>query len=310
MSAALTSAADSFRGIWPALSTPLEHDLRINHAKFARHALGLLGAGCAGVTPFGTTGEGPSFSVAERIEAVDQLIAAGVPAQRMIVSALCSAVPDALALTRHALERGAHGVMMLPPFFFKAVGDQAVVDAYSQLITAVGSDDWRLYLYHIPQVASVSLSHAAISELLARHGRVIRGIKDSGCDQAFSVSLARAFMPRITVYVGNEPDLRVMGRLGSTGAISGLANLAPRGVHRLVMAPDAPDTDAVEGPTLALLRILQRHSLLSAFKAGLALRDRDPTWLRVRPTLEPVSGASLGALETAMRDADLLRNDL
>lgn len=310
MTATRLPATDSFRGIWPALSTPLEHDLRINHRKFASHALGLLEAGCAGITPFGTTGEGPSFSVAERIEAVDQLIAAGLPAERMIVSALCSAVPDALALTRHALERGAHGVMMLPPFFFKAVGDQAVVDAYSQLITAVGSDDWRLYLYHIPQVASVSLSHAAISELLARHGRVIRGIKDSGCDQAFSVSLARAFMPRITVYVGNEPDLRVMGRLGSTGAISGLANLAPRGVHQLVMAPDAPETDAAEGPTLALLRILQRHSLLSAFKAALAVRDRDPTWLRVRPTLEAVSGSALRDIEAAMQAAGVLRNDL
>jgi len=305
-----TPAADSFRGIWPALSTPLEHDLRINHRKFASHSLGLLESGCAGITPFGTTGEGPSFSVAERIEALDQLISAGVPAERMIVSALCSALPDALALTRHALERGAHGVMMLPPFFFKAVSDQAVIDAYSQMITAVGGEDWRLYLYHIPQVAQVSLSHAAITELLARHGKVIRGIKDSGCDRDFSVSLAHAFMPRITVYVGNEPDLRVMGRLGSTGAISGLANLAPRGVHQLVMAPDAPETDRAEGPTLALLRILQRFSLLAAFKAALAVRENDPAWVRVRPTLQALSGAEVRDLESAMKSAGVLRNDL
>jgi 4-hydroxy-tetrahydrodipicolinate synthase len=39
----------------------------------------LIASGCGGVTIFGTTGEGPSFSMAERREALDQMIAHGVP---------------------------------------------------------------------------------------------------------------------------------------------------------------------------------------------------------------------------------------
>lgn len=69
-------------------------------------AASLIEAGCGGITPFGTTGEGPSFSVAERCEAVDHLIRSGIPAERLIVSTISAALPDTLALTRHALERG------------------------------------------------------------------------------------------------------------------------------------------------------------------------------------------------------------
>ena len=59
----------SYQGIWPALLTPLDANLDIDIPAFATHALKLLDAGCMGVTPFGTTGEGPSFNVAERLAA-------------------------------------------------------------------------------------------------------------------------------------------------------------------------------------------------------------------------------------------------
>ena len=41
-------------------------------------------------------------------------------------------------------------------------------------------------------------------------------------------------MPPMQVWVGNEPDLQVMAALGSVGAVSGIANIAPRLVARLV----------------------------------------------------------------------------
>ena len=66
----MTAPQTAYQGIWPALLTPLTADLSIDIPAFARHARHLLDEGCAGVTPFGTTGEGPSFSVAERMAAV------------------------------------------------------------------------------------------------------------------------------------------------------------------------------------------------------------------------------------------------
>jgi 4-hydroxy-tetrahydrodipicolinate synthase len=279
---------NAFRGAWPALLTPLDAQLRIDHDKFAAHAKERLANGCMGVTLFGTTGEGPSFSVAERREALTMMIARGVPAERIMVSTSCAALPETLELTRHAVDAGVHGCLMLPPFFLKGVSDEGILACYEQVLAGMPAHGWRLYLYHIPQVAAVGLSHAVIGRLIERH-RVIAGIKDSACDRAHSVGLAQAFMPPISVYVGYEPDLPTMGRLGSTGAISGLANFFGRVVTRMVLEPDAPGTARDAQRVDAMLALLKPHSLMPALKSVMATLHQDPGWLRVRAPLMPLS---------------------
>ena len=272
-------------GIWPALMTPLSADQSIDHPRFAAHAKGLLAAGCGGVTPFGTTGEGPSFSVAERRDAVDALIAAGVPPARILVSVGCAALPDAVELVHHAQDVGAWGVLLLPPFYFKGVPDAGVVDALSQVIAAAADRPLRVVLYHIPQVAAVSLSHGVIAEMLRRYPNNIVAIKDSQCDRAHSLALAEAFMPPLGVHVGNELDLPALAGRGSRGAVSGLANFMPRTVHRLATDADAARTAADHARIERLLGWLGGYALIPALKAIMAAQTGDAAWLRVRAPL-------------------------
>ena len=180
----------AFRGIWPALLTPLHADLSIDHAKLAAHCKSLIASGCPGVTAFGTTGEGPSFSLAERKEAIEQLIKNGIPAAQIMVSTSCAALPETLELTRHAVNAGVHGCLMLPPFFLKGVSDQGVIDCYRYVIDGLADDRLKLYLYHIPQVTGVGLSHNVIATLKNMYPNTILGIKDSACNTAHSVGLA------------------------------------------------------------------------------------------------------------------------
>jgi 4-hydroxy-tetrahydrodipicolinate synthase len=289
MTPTLTNSRNGFLGIWPALLTPLDAQLNIDHDKLAAHVLNLLTAGCGGVTLFGTTGEGPSFSVAERQQALEQLIAHGVPAERIIASTSCAAVIDTLTLTRHAVQLGVHGCLVLPPFFFKGISDEGILNAYVQIIEGVNRSDWRLYLYHIPQVIGVNLSPPVIAALLSRYPGLIAGIKDSSCDQAHSVALAKTFMPPITVYVGFEPDLPTLGPLGSTGAISGLANFIPRIVHRMVLDAQNPGIAQDMQRVKTLLAMLQPHSLMPALKSVMATLHNDSAWLRVRAPLVAMS---------------------
>jgi 4-hydroxy-tetrahydrodipicolinate synthase len=281
----LTNSRNGFQGIWPALLTPLDAQLNIDHPKLASHALSLISAGCGGVTLFGTTGEGPSFSLQERKDALEKMIANGVPAERIIASTSCAAVTETLDLTRHAVNLGVHGCLVLPPFFFKGISDEGILNGYTQIIDGVNRPDWRLYLYHIPQVIGVNLTHGVIAELLKRYPGIIAGIKDSSCDQAHSVALAKAFMPPITVYVGFEPDLTTLGPLGSTGAISGLANFMPRVVHRMVLESTASGTAQDAQRVQAILELLKPHALMPALKSVMATLHNDTGWLRVRAPL-------------------------
>lgn len=290
----------AFRGIWPALLTPLHADLSIDHAKFAAHCKSLIASGCPGVTAFGTTGEGPSFSLAERKEAIEQLIKNGIPAAQIMVSTSCAALPETLELTRHAVNAGVHGCLMLPPFFLKGVSDQGVIDCYRYVIDGLADDRLKLYLYHIPQVTGVGLSHHVISTLKNMYPNTILGIKDSACSTEHSIGLANAFMKDLTVYVGFEPDLPEMGRRGSTGAISGLANFMPRVVKRLVTQPDAATTPAERERIIKLLGLLEGYSLMPALKGIMALLSGDQTWLRVRAPLVALTPDEFKALEKSI----------
>lgn len=290
----------AFRGIWPALLTPLKADLGIDHGKFAAHCKSLIATGCPGVTAFGTTGEGSSFSMSERKEALEQLINNGVPAAQILLSTSCAALPETLELTRHAVRHGVHGCLMLPPFFFKGVSDQGVIDCYRYVIDGMAGTPFKLYLYHIPQVTGVAISQHVIATLKKMYPDTIVGIKDSAGNTEHSVGLANAFMKDLTVYVGFEPDLPEMGRRGSTGAVSGLANFMPRVVHRLVAQPDAPGTPADRERVLKLMGLLNGYSSMPALKGIMAILTGDPGWLPVRAPLVALSPEQFSALEKTM----------
>ena len=298
----------SYQGIWPALLTPLDANLDINIPAFAKHALHLLDAGCMGVTPFGTTGEGPSFSVAERMAAIDGLISAGVPAQRILVSTSCAALPDVVALTRHAVQAGAFGVLLLPPFFLKGVPDQGVIDFYSQVIDKVTNDRLRIVLYHIPQISGVGLSHHVVQTLVKRYPTTVIGIKDSGCERDVSLAFAKAFMPPLQVWVGNEPDLQTLAARGAVGAVSGVGNVMPRLLQRLVAEFEGANAARDQARVKAFIEILVNGwGMTAAFKGIMAILEKDPGWRRVRAPLVALDDTQMARLSAYMTVFDLDR---
>ena len=82
------------RGIWAATLTPLNADLQCDSETLAQHAFNLISRGCKGIVLFGTTGEGPSFSVAERIETLEKLICLGFPSEKIILAKEAPASPE------------------------------------------------------------------------------------------------------------------------------------------------------------------------------------------------------------------------
>ena len=289
------------RGLWCALLTPLDASGNVDYVRFARHARSLLGHGVDGVAPFGTTGEGQSFTVAERMAGVDALLAAGIPAKQMVAATGCAALPDTVALTRHGVKAGCAACLVLPPFFWKDASDDGLFRWYAELIEAVGDPRLRVILYHIPQVSAVPLSVDLVARLAAAFPGVIAGVKDSAGDWSNTAALL-ARVPQLAIMVGHEPHLPRLMKAGGAGTICGVANVYP-GLVRALLSPAV--TAADEARIATFLEIAFRQPLLPGMKAIVADRTGDPGWLASRAPLLPLDNAARTGLLAALEAAGL-----
>jgi 4-hydroxy-tetrahydrodipicolinate synthase len=295
-----TSAA--VRGLWCATLTPLDARGNADVTRLASHVRELFAHGVEGVAPFGTTGEFPSFSAAERMQGLESLLAAGIPATRIVPGTGAAALPDAVALTKHAVRSGTSRCLIVPPFFFKDVSDEAVYTYYARLIDAVGEPALRVYLYHIPQFSGVPVRPEVVARLAKAYPDVIAGVKDSSGDYKNTQRLlARA--PQLSILVGHEPHLPQLLRDGGAGTICGVANVFPA----LVAALFEPAVAAADEARLAtFLKVLFSYPFLSAFKAIRAAQTGDPGWNALRAPWLPLDEARHAKLLAELADAGLL----
>ena len=274
---------EAIRGFWVASATPLAADGSVDSAKLAAHAKQLFGKGVDGVVLFGTTGEGTSFNVAERIATIEAVLKAGVAPERIGIGGGFPAITDSIALTRVVLGLGLRHVLVLPPYFDRGVTAEGIEDAFAAIIDGVADDRLRAYLYHIPQTSGVAIPTTVAASLRKRYGKVVAGLKDSSGDfkqfQAF-----RAAAPELAITVGNEADIARAMAAGGAGTICGMANAVPELVKGMV------EGKSVEARMQAAIDIvLKTASFTATLKAILAAQTGDAAWQRVRPPLRASS---------------------
>lgn len=285
--------SDPIGGLWVAMATPLDAAGNVDHPAFVRHAQWLLAKGCDGLVPFGTTGEGTSFSASERLAAAEALLRAGIPALRIALATGFPAITDSIALTRQALGLGLVHALLLPPYFYRDATAAGIEDAFAAILDGVGDDRLRATLYHIPQVSGVAVPPSAVAGLRVRFGRILAGVKDSSGDFA-QFRAFRAAAPEVAVVVGNEPDISRARAEGGTGTICGMANLVPDLV-RAMFTGHPPETAMQEAVGLIT------GPFIPALKAALAAMQKEPAWARVRAPLRAGDAKQGSAVAAALR---------
>jgi 4-hydroxy-tetrahydrodipicolinate synthase len=289
----------TIRGVFVPALTPFAADLAVDGARFFAHCDWLLDQGAAGLAVFGTTSEANSLSGAERMQLLDHLVEHGIAAKLLMPGTGCCALPDTVALTRHAVNRGAMGVLLLPPFYYKNVSDDGVYASIAEVVQRVADPRLRIYLYHIPAMAGVGFSLAVIERLLKDFAGTVVGIKDSSGDWKNTEAMLRTF-PGFEVFPGSETWLLDALRLGGVGCISATANVNVAAMRALIDARDSPDASAMQAQLSAIRAAIQKYPLVSANKAILAQALGDPAWNTVRPPLTAMSSDAAGSLLNAL----------
>jgi len=279
--------AERLRGVLAPVVTPFTKELAPDVERFVRHCKWLLAHGCSGLAVFGTNSEANSLSAEERMMLLEELVQAGVPAEKLMPGTGCSALTDSVRLTAHAVKLGCAGALMLPPFYYKGVPDEGLFRNFSEVIERVADERLQVYLYHIPPVAQVPISLGLIERLLKRYPKIVAGIKDSSGDWSNTQAVLDAFASQgFEVFAGSEVFLLRNMRAGGVGCITAGANVNPHGIDKVYQGWKTPEAEALQASIDAVRKILQSQvSMIPALKAAIAHYAADPDWMTVRPPL-------------------------
>jgi 4-hydroxy-tetrahydrodipicolinate synthase len=287
--------AQPFHGVLVPVLTPFTPAGEPDAGRFTAFCRFLLDQGAGGLSIFGTTSEANSMSPAERMALLDHLVAAGIPAEKLMPGTGACAMTDAATLVRHAVGHGCGGVLMLPPFYYKPVSDDGIFAFVSGVIDKVGSPALRVYLYHIPPVAVVGYSLDLVGRFIKAYPQTVVGLKDSSGDWSNTAALLDRY-PGFAVFPGSEVFLLDGLRQGAAGCITATGNINVPGIAKLYANWQGPRADALQAEVTTVRKTMQAYPMVPALKRVVAHFHDDPEWAAVRPPLTALDRGQSAAL--------------
>lgn len=293
----MSDATSILSGVIAAAATPLTADGSIDTPAYLDHCRWLLAHGCDGINVLGTTGEANSVGLAARHSLLDAVGASDLPMVQLMVGTGGCALSDTVDLTRHAVQCGFAGQLVLPPFYYKPVDDNGIFAFFAQLIDTIADDRLRLYLYNFPQLTGIAFSIAVIQRLIQAYPGVVVGLKDSSGDVDNAKAIVDA-CPGFAVFPSSEAVLQEGRQQGFAGCISATVNLTSADAGRVWQNPTAPEATTRQASISQIRAHIASYTLVPAIKYLLSRLHDNAVWERLLPPMLPLTAAQADALST------------
>jgi 4-hydroxy-tetrahydrodipicolinate synthase len=262
--------AVSFKGIIPALITPMTQSEVVDEAGLRVLIERLIEVGVHALFVLGTNGEFIALNEAEKLQiakiAVDQA-RSRVP---VIAGTGAYATRGVIELNHKMLDAGVDAVSVITPYFNSAT-QQELFTHYQRIAAAT---TLPVMLYTIPAKAGVTLNIDTVRRLSEIPN--IRGIKDSGGDFDRLLQLINLRRDDFAVFTGTDSMILWTLIAGGDGAV-------------------AATTNAVPGVVTSIWKHFQAGDIAAARKAQESLRPlRDAFALGTMPVVLKTAAEMLG----------------
>jgi dihydrodipicolinate synthase/N-acetylneuraminate lyase len=216
-----------WRGIFPAITTPFHTDLSLDLDLLRRQVDWLITAGCHGIVPLGSLGEGATLAGDEKAAVLAACIEAAAGRAPVVAGVAALSTAEAVALARQAAALGCAGLMVLPPYVY--VGDDRETAAHFR--TVIGATALPCMLYNNPIAYRTDVTPPGIAELCDLPN--LQAVKESTGDVRRVTAIRALLGDRIAVFIGVD-DLILEGiAAGAVGWIAGLVDALPAESVRL-----------------------------------------------------------------------------
>jgi 4-hydroxy-tetrahydrodipicolinate synthase len=219
-----------------AILTPFREDGSVDFDAFQALARHLVDNGSDGVVVAGTTGEAPTIEDGERLDLVRAALEAVGDRATVVANTGTYSTAHSIHLTEAAHEAGAHGFLVVTPYYSKP--PQRAIVAHVEAISQ--ASDRPILVYNIPSRVVVNIEPDTMSRLAELE--TVRGVKQANAD----LEQARHIVGLgLDLYAGDDNLLAGFLELGGLGGVCVHTHVVGPQVAEQVRAGRAGDLDRV-----------------------------------------------------------------
>jgi 4-hydroxy-tetrahydrodipicolinate synthase len=276
-----------------AMVTPFTSDGSLDLDGAQRLAVHLVDAGNDGLVVNGTTGESPTTTDAEKSALVQAVLEAVGDRAHVVAGVGTNDTPHTLELARQAERVGAHGLLVVTPYYNKPPQE----GLYRHFTAVADATGLPVMLYDIPGRAGVPIATETIVRL-AEHPRIVANKDAKGDLAAASWGIARS---GLAWYSGDDMLNLPLLSVGAAGFVSVVAHVVAPELRAMLDA-------FVSGDMAKATEIHQR--LLPVFTGMFRTQGVITTKAALNLLGLPAGPLRLPLVEATQAEIEQLRQDL
>lgn len=219
---------EQWGGAWAAIPTPFDARGQIDFGALKRHLEFLCANGIDGIVACATTGEAATMTSDEKVlvlEAVVECIGKRVP---VIAGVGTNDTRTTIENAHMAAETGVDGLLVVTPYYNKPNQE----GQYRHFCEVADSTELPLILYNVPGRTGTKCLPSTLGRL-AKHPHIV-GVKDATADMVFASQTHISAGEKFLLFSGDDGTTLPFVSIGGVGAISVVANVAPKLMHDII----------------------------------------------------------------------------
>ena len=265
-------------GLIAAPFTPMKEDGSLNLSLLPRYYDMLVANGITGVFICGSTGEGVSLTLDEKMEVAEAWASCtrSNPGFRVMTLLGGTSIADCITLAKHAQETGLYAVSFTAPFYFKP----ASVDQLAQCCKAIAGEvpGMPFYYYHIPVLTGVGFN--MLDLLQAVDGLIpnFAGVKYTHEDFMDFLSCLHFQNGKYDMLWGRDENMLAALATGAKGAVGSTFNYAAPLYYNLIEAFNSGNLEKaqqLQQLSIDMIRLLGKYGGIATGKAYMKLLGMD-----------------------------------
>ena len=210
-----------FVGVGVALITPFDKDGQIDFERFSKLIEFQITNNTDAIIVCGTTGEGSTLSVKERLELFSYAVRQVKGRVPIIAGTGSNSSFFTLDLAKEAEKIGIDAHLMVTPYYNKT-SQEGLVKHYTFLADRLTKP---IIIYNVPSRTGMNIAPETYKQL-SYHENIV-GVKEADPDLSKLTKSIALCENRLDFYIGNDDQIALSAYLGCKGVISVLSNILP-----------------------------------------------------------------------------------